>query len=93
MNASDSPSANPQGSLQDAWLGVGEYARCGWRRAWIMWDMDNGHAWGQNDAGKGYLWVFSTRKDAMTHRKAQHSKKHHAKLSMPFKIEGPRYDS
>jgi hypothetical protein len=56
-----------------------------------MWDMDNGHAWGKTDAGKGYLWVFSTRKDAIAHRKMQHAKRHGAKLSMPFKIEGPRH--
>lgn len=67
---------------------VSEYVQCGWRQAWVMWDMDNGHAWGKKDAGKGYMWVFSTRKAALLHRKRQHAKLHSARLSMPFKISG-----
>ncbi len=66
------------------------YIQCGWRRAWIMWDMGNGHAMNKNDPGKGYMWVFKTRKEAMTHRKKQHSNKKSVRLSMPFKIEGDR---
>lgn len=69
---------------------TGEYVRCGWRRAWLMWDMDNGHAWHHGDAGKGYLWVFSTRQEALAHRKQQHAKPDAVRLSMPFKVEGNR---
>lgn len=69
---------------------LGEYAQCGWRRAWIMWDLDNGHAHNQNDPGRGYLWVFKTKSDALKHRKKQHAKKLCARLSKPFKIEGDR---
>ncbi len=71
-------------------LGKSQYVRCGWRRAWIIWDMDNGHAWSKNDSGKGYMWVFSTRKKALLHRKTQHAKNNSARLSVPFKIEGAR---
>ena len=70
---------------------LGAYARCGWRRAWIMWDMDNGHAHGKNDSGKGYLWIFATRKAAINHRRKQHAAKGNARLSFPFKIEGGRF--
>ena len=72
-------------------IGISEhYIRCGWRRAWIMWDLDNGHAWDKQDPGKGYMWVFPTRKEALMHRRKQHKKKFGAELSMPFKIEGDR---
>ena len=66
------------------------YIQCGWQRAWVMWDLDNGHAHGKNDPGKGYMWIFETRKEALIHRKLQHKIKFGARLSMPFKIEGDR---
>lgn len=66
------------------------YIKTAWRRAWIMWDLDNGHAWGKNDSGKGYMWVFPTKKEALAHKKEQSARKHGAKLSAPFKIEGDR---
>lgn len=66
------------------------YVKCGWRRAWIMWDLDNGHAWSTRDNGHGYLWVFTTRKEAIQHRRKQHLKRFGARLSMPVKIEGDR---
>lgn len=69
---------------------VKNYVQCGWRRAWIMWDLDNGHARGDYDPGKGYVWIFSTRKKALEHRKNQHKKPNHARLSYPRKIEGDR---
>lgn len=66
------------------------YVTCGWRRAWIMWDLANGHACSKNDPGKGYMWVFKTRREALEHRKLQHCKPLNARLSYPFKIEGNR---
>lgn len=69
---------------------AGNYVSCGWRRAWVMWDLDNGHARNKQDPGKGCMWVFRTRADARKHRKAQHKVDHYARLSAPFKIEGDR---
>ena len=66
------------------------YVTCGWRRMWIMWDLDNGHACHKNDPGKGYAWIFKTRKEALNHRRQQHKRKHRSRLSMPIKIEGNR---
>lgn len=67
-----------------------QYVSCGWRRAWIMWDLDNGHAWSSGDPGRGYMWVFKTRKEAMEHRRIQHQNPKNVRLSLPFKIEGDR---
>lgn len=66
------------------------YLSCGYRQAWIMWDLDNGHAYDKKDIGKGYIWVFSTKKEALEHRKKQHSNPDFARLSMPKKITRPR---
>lgn len=66
------------------------YVQCGWRRAWIAWDLDNGHACSKGDAGKGYMWVYKTRREALEHRKTQHKNPHHARLSYPVKVEGDR---
>lgn len=66
------------------------YVKCGHRRAWLMWDMDNGHSQNNRDTGKGYVWVFSSYKEAMAHRKEQHTRPFNARLSMPFKVEGKR---
>ena len=65
---------------------AGIYVSCAWRRAWIMWDLDNGHAWNRNDPGKGYMWVFKTKKDALEHKRQSKN----VRLSAPFKIEGYR---
>lgn len=62
------------------------YVKCAYRKAWIMWDLDNGHAF-EGCPGKGYMWVFSTKKEAKKHRKWQHEDKNRARLSKPFKIE------
>lgn len=69
---------------------VDNYIQCGWRRAWILWDLDNGHAQTERDNGKGYMWVFSSYKEAMNHRRNQHKKEGNARLSIPVKIEGDR---
>ena len=69
---------------------IKNYVPCGWRRAWILWDLDNGHAWDKRDNGKGYMWVFSSRKEAISHRRKQHKNEYYARLSMPLKIEGDR---
>lgn len=69
---------------------VDNYVACGWRVAWIMWDLGNGHSWGKRDPGKGYMWVFRTRKDAIEHRRKTHRRKRSVRLSRPFKIEGDR---
>lgn len=89
QTTTDSPKTLPASSVGSGAL-LGEYARCGWRRAWIMWDLDNGHAHSKTDPGKGYLWVFSTRENARSHRKKQHANEGNARLSLPFKIEGER---
>jgi hypothetical protein len=61
---------------------AGSYCLTSYKKAWICWDLDNGHP-----KSKGYLWVFSTRKDALGHRKEQH-KIGGARLSFPQKIFG-----
>jgi hypothetical protein len=55
-------------------------------KVWVMFDLDNGHV-ATNGKSRGYMWVFATKKLAMSHRKKQHSKKFGAKLSMPIKVE------
>lgn len=67
-------------------ISSGSYVACGYNRAWIMWDLDNGHANSSRDVGKGYFWVFKTRKDALSHRNKQHKMKLGARLSYPVKI-------
>ena len=69
---------------------IENYVACGWRRAWIMWDMGNGHACNKKDDGKGYMWVFPSRAEAMAHRRWQHKNPDNVRLSMPFKVEGDR---
>ncbi len=49
---------------------------------WICFDLSNGHK-----GGRGYAWIFRTKKEAIEHRKYQHKKKSGAKLSFPFKIQ------
>lgn len=66
---------------------VDNYVRCGFRSAWIMFDLENGHAWGKNDSGKGYIWIFSTRKEALEHRRKQHKDPSHVRLSYPVHIK------
>lgn len=53
-----------------------------WKTFWIMVDLNNGHP-----GGRTYFWAFPTRKQAMDHRKEQHSKPLNARLSMPIKIQ------
>lgn len=65
----------------------GRYVQSAWRRAWIMFDLDNGHKCGRNDVGKGYLWVFETKAKALAHRKEQHKLPFGAKLSEPILIK------
>ena len=64
----------------------GTYVRCGYRQAWIMWDMSNGHSGWKRDCGKGFLWVFQTREAARAHRKKQHAEKLGARLSSPVNV-------
>lgn len=59
------------------------YIKVGYRRFWVMFDLDNGHQWNSRDIGKGYIWVFESRKKALAHRKAQHSNRDNARLSYP----------
>ena len=35
-------------------------------RFWVMFDLNNGHP-----SGSGYIWIHSTRKEALEHRKLQ----------------------
>ncbi len=67
---------------------MNNYVSCGYRRIYIMWDLDNGHAWSKRDNGKGYVWIFQNYKDAMQHRRKQHKNKRYAGLSMPIRIDG-----
>ena len=69
---------------------VENYVRCGFRSAWIMFDLGNGHACGQNDSGRGCIWVFSTRKEALEHRKSQHSNPKFVTLSYPIHVKMDR---
>lgn len=64
---------------------MNNYIQCAWRRAWLMFDLDNGHSWGLNDAGKGYVWIFKTRKEAIEHKKNR--PKDSVRLSPPIKVE------
>jgi hypothetical protein len=66
------------------------YVRCAYRKAWICFDIDNGHARNNIATGKGYLWVFPTRREAREHRKWQHANPNHARLSPPIKVQVPR---
>lgn len=66
------------------------YVKCGWRKAWIMFDLENGHARHKNDPGKGYIWIFESRSKALKHRKQQHKNPRHVRLSYPVKVEGDR---
>jgi len=54
-----------------------------WGRFWLMWDMSNGHK-----GGKGYMWVFRTKKEALDHKRDQ-KKRGGASLSLPQKVEIP----
>lgn len=63
------------------------YIQCAWRRAWLLFDLDNGHSWGLNDHGKGYVWVFKTKKEAIAHKKLQKARPFAAQLSPPIKVE------
>lgn len=66
------------------------YISVSYCRAWVMWDLDNGHAWNKQDSGKGYLWVFPTKKEALEHKRKYHKGSDKARLSKPIKIEYPR---
>lgn len=70
---------------------MNNYIRTGYRKTWICFDLDNGHSYGKNNAGKGYVWIFSTRKEARGHCKKQRKMKFAAKLSQPIKIEYQKY--
>lgn len=59
----------------------GTYCPASYGKAWVCWDLDNGHS-----NSKGYLWVFPTRNEALTHRKQQHKEKFGARLSPPMRI-------
>lgn len=62
----------------------GEYILTGYRKAWAMWDLDNG------DPSKGsYMWVFPTKKAALEHKRKYKSSKNnfYTRLSKPIKIE------
>ena len=63
------------------------YVSCAYRRAWILFDLDNGHSWGGNDVGKGYMWVFKTKKEAIEHKKKQNKMKFGARLSKPILVK------
>jgi hypothetical protein len=48
---------------------------------WVMFDRDNGHP-----GGRGYVWIFETKKAALEHRREQHKDKLSARLTMPQKV-------
>ena len=52
-----------------------------WGKFWLLWDLSNGHK-----GYRGYMWVFRTKKEAISHRREQH-KNGGAKLSLPQKVE------
>lgn len=52
-----------------------------WKTFWILIDLDNGHK-----SGNTYFWTFGTKKEALKHRKMQHTRKHGARLSYPIKV-------
>ncbi len=66
---------------------MNNYVKTGHRKAWVCFDLDNGHKSNKNDAGKGYVWVFTTRKEARAHCRNQKKLKHSARLSQPIKVE------
>lgn len=63
------------------------YVTTAYRKAWICFDLDNGHSWGKNDPGKGYIWVFITRKEATEHKRKQKKHPFAARLSQPIKVQ------
>ena len=64
---------------------VDNYVPCGYKRAWLLFDLDNGHSNGERDVGKGYVWVFRTQKEAINHKKAQKGKSG-ARLTAPIRV-------
>ena len=52
---------------------MSDYIKTAYRKTWICFDLDNGHSCGKNDPGKGYIWVFTTRKEAREHIKKQNN--------------------
>ena len=66
---------------------TGEYVQCAYRKAWLMFDLDNGHKCNNIcDNGKGYLWIFKTKKEAEFLRKF-HRENDLPSLSKPVRIE------
>lgn len=60
------------------------YVKCGYRKAWVMFDLDNGH---DGKYPKGYCWVFKTKREAIEHRRKQHNKEFGARLSVPILVK------
>jgi hypothetical protein len=65
-----------------------QYVQTAFRKAWVLFDLDNGHKWG-NGSGKGYMWVFPTRKAATEHKKKYKPAptNNFVRLSQPIKVE------
>lgn len=63
------------------------YIQTPYKKFWVLFDLDNGHC-GKNDTGKGYAWIFSTKKEAIQHKRNWPAPKY-AKLSKPIKVECP----
>jgi len=63
-----------------------KYIETPYKKFWVLFDLDNGHKWGKNDAGKGYAWIFSTKKEAIQHKRNWPAPKY-ARLSKPIKVE------
>ena len=71
-------------------MNTAQYVSTGYLRCWIMFDLDNGHANSSGDSGRGYAWVFTTRKNAREYRKKQHTYECCARLSEPIFVSIPR---
>lgn len=69
----------------------GAYVQVAYAEAWGMWDLSNGHRHSKRDKGRGYLWVFASRAEALAWKKEQSKGlPKGAKLSRPFIIRRPK---
>ena len=68
-------------------INKGSYAGTKWDRMWVVPDLDNGHP---GKAGKGYVWIFPTKKAAIEHKRAQRKMKYAASLGKPFMVRIPK---
>ena len=66
---------------------VNNYIATGYKKFWVLFDLENGHSWNKNDSGKGYAWIFPTRKLARIKYKKHKNSGKFVELSPPIKVK------